>query len=69
MRKKYIGIAIDSVLAQIFTRFELLIINDGSTDNTEKIIRSYIQMKGSAHQSTQPGNCRCVEYGFAECQC
>lgn len=39
--EKYIGKAIDSVLAQTFTRFELLIINDGSTDSTEKIIRSY----------------------------
>ena len=39
--EKYIGKAIDSVLAQSFTDFELLIINDGSTDATEKIIRSY----------------------------
>ena len=31
---KYIGEAIDSVLQQSFTDFELLIINDGSTDNT-----------------------------------
>ncbi len=38
---KYIGKAIDSVLEQTFTDFELLIINDGSTDITEKIIRSY----------------------------
>lgn len=33
--------AIDSVLAQTFTDFVFLIINDGSTDNTEKIILSY----------------------------
>jgi len=38
---KYIGEAITSVLEQSFTDFELLIINDGSTDNTEKIIRSF----------------------------
>jgi glycosyltransferase involved in cell wall biosynthesis len=38
---KYIGKAINSVLAQSFTDFELLIINDGSTDDTEKIIHSF----------------------------
>jgi glycosyltransferase involved in cell wall biosynthesis len=38
---KYIVEAIASVLEQSFTNFELLIINDGSTDNTEKIIRSF----------------------------
>jgi glycosyltransferase involved in cell wall biosynthesis len=38
---KYIHEAISSVLEQSFTDFELLIINDGSTDETEKIIRSF----------------------------
>jgi glycosyltransferase involved in cell wall biosynthesis len=39
--EKYIGDAITSVLEQTFTDFELLIVNDGSTDNTEKIISSF----------------------------
>lgn len=38
---KYIGKAINSVLAQSFTDFELLIINDGSTDETENIVRAF----------------------------
>lgn len=38
---RYIREAIESVLAQTYTRFEFLIINDGSTDDTEAIIRSY----------------------------
>ncbi len=38
---KYIHAAIRSVLDQSFTDFELLIINDGSKDDTEKIIRSF----------------------------
>jgi glycosyltransferase involved in cell wall biosynthesis len=38
---KYIEEAIASVLRQTFTSFELLIINDGSTDNTVQVIRSF----------------------------
>jgi len=38
---RYIGEAISSVLAQSFTDFELLIINDGSTDDTVNIIKSF----------------------------
>lgn len=35
--------AIESILEQDFTNFEFLIINDGSTDNTENIIYRYLQ--------------------------
>ena len=33
--------AIKSVLSQSFGNFELLIINDGSTDNTNQVVQSY----------------------------
>ena len=39
--EKFIGKAIQSVLQQTFTDFELIIVNDGSTDNTESIIYSF----------------------------
>lgn len=40
-RENYIESAIDSILNQTFTDFEFIIINDGSQDNTVKLIEAY----------------------------
>ena len=38
---KYVSEAIESTLKQSFFDFEFIIVDDGSTDNTREIIRSY----------------------------
>lgn len=40
-REKYVGQAIDSVLSQTFTDYELFVIDDGSTDKTLQVLESY----------------------------
>ncbi|MDO4466267.1 MAG: glycosyltransferase family 2 protein [Bacillota bacterium] len=40
--EKYIRKSIQSVLEQTFTDFELIIVNDGSTDQSASIVRSFV---------------------------
>lgn len=39
--EKYLSYAIDSILAQTYSAWELIIVNDGSTDKSEEIVKKY----------------------------
>ena len=39
--EKYLNKCIDSIINQTKKELEILLINDGSTDNSEKIIKTY----------------------------
>ena len=39
--EKYMNEAIDSALSQTYDNCEIIVINDGSTDHTEAIAKSY----------------------------
>ncbi|MET3918039.1 glycosyltransferase involved in cell wall biosynthesis/uncharacterized coiled-coil protein SlyX [Variovorax sp. OAS795] len=52
---KYIGKAIDSVLGQTFSDFELLILDDGSTDDSWWLINQYADPRIKSFRSSMPG--------------
>ena len=42
--EKYIGKCIESILKQKMQDFEIIIVNDGSTDDSEKVINKYLTL-------------------------
>lgn len=56
--EKYMRISIDSVLSQTYTNWELLIIDDGSTDNTALIAQEYAAKDTRIRYYKNPENMR-----------
>lgn len=69
---EYVGPAIESVLGQDFEAFEVVVVDDGSTDETEEIVASYAKPSRSEHgdrvryvsQSNQ-GKAAAVNHGLS----
>lgn len=51
----YLKESVDSILNQTYTNFELIILNDGSTDDSEKIISSYTDSRIKYHFHSNKG--------------
>ena len=65
--EKYVKKSIDSILLNTFKDFELVIINDGSKDNTHQFINSYDDPRIKYFKKTNSGLIETLNYGLKKC--
>jgi glycosyltransferase involved in cell wall biosynthesis len=68
-RSHLIRETLDSILAQTYTNWECIVVDDGSTDATGKVISEYIKRDNRFHYHQRPAGNRkganaCRNYGF-----
>ncbi len=63
--EKYLRETIEGVLAQTFTNFELIIIDDGSTDRTAEIILAFGDPRIVYHYQPNAGTCKASNKGLS----
>jgi glycosyltransferase involved in cell wall biosynthesis len=64
--EKYICEAIESVLAQTHTAFELIIVDDGSTDGTQHLVKAYGDERVRYIYQLNKGQCAACNRGIVE---
>jgi glycosyltransferase involved in cell wall biosynthesis len=64
--ESYIAVSIKSVLDQTFTDFELVIINDGSKDATESVIKAFSDNRMRYFSKKNEGQCKALNFGLQQ---
>ena len=65
--EKYIRESINSIFRNSYKNLELLIVNDGSTDNTEEIIKSFSDRRIKYLKKSNSGLIETLNYGIKKC--
>lgn len=65
---KYIGKCIESILEQKLHDFQLIVVNDGSTDDTENIIKSFSDKRLEYYLTANNGHVGALNYGLSKCK-
>ncbi|MCB0445703.1 MAG: glycosyltransferase family 2 protein, partial [Gelidibacter sp.] len=65
-KEKHIKTTLDSVLAQTFNDFEVIIVNDGSTDKSLKIAETFDDKRIHIHTTENKGVSYARNYGVSK---
>ena len=67
---QFIKPAVESILQQTFREFELIVVDDGSTDNTLELLQTFVQQDARVRviQSQHGGLSQALNRGIAEAQ-
>jgi len=63
---KYIRSSVDSILQQTYTNLEIIVVNDGSTDNTASIIQSFSDKRIRVIEQPNGGQCKASNKGLSQ---
>ena len=63
--KEYLADSINSILKQTYSNFELIIINDGSKDNSEDIIKIFTDTRIKYYYQTNHGLAQTLNYAIS----
>lgn len=65
---QYLGEALDCVLAQTYSNWEVIIVDDGSTDNSAEVAKAYIAKDSRIHyfHQSNAGPSAARNYGVRE---
>src|SRR5688500_3635958 len=62
--EKYIKEAIQSVTSQSYSNWELIIVNDGSKDNTASVLNSISDSRIKVFHQENKGQCSAANFAF-----
>ncbi|WDU83958.1 glycosyltransferase [Caloramator sp. Dgby_cultured_2] len=65
-KEKFLKDAIESVLIQTYSNIELIIINDGSTDNSEEIIMKFNDSRIRYYKIKNAGQLEALKFGIQQ---
>jgi len=65
--EKYVKTSVESALSQISEDFEVVIINDGSTDRTGKILDNFTDGRLKVVHCEKMGRARALNFGLGKC--